>query len=168
VGGDGIHAIGTTVTALDCNLAAGAGGPPGFNCEAGLPGSPFEGFGATLIEVAEPHRSLVGPMHATDKAPLHLFVRGEPGDEVWVMLAQVPAFDPFQSPLGVGLVARPWLLPLAPMQTLDASGQGIVTYHFGDLATTGAGWVFHLQALVVPQGGSAVLSGAVQVLVEDT
>lgn len=154
-------------TALDAEIAGGAGGPPlaGSSC---LPGE--DGLdrltlgGSTFTALAGPAREyeLSSPVRENTLAQVTL--RGQPGDRVWIQYATLPAPGQTLGPVdGELLTATP--RQTVALGTLPASGTLLLQVPVPPLPAASEGAVFYTQALFRGAGGGRFVAGPPAALV---
>ena len=166
-GGPGLVATDGQVQRIESSIE---GGPHGiFNtCGHGTDGPDTVLQNALLTDHAGLARSLAGPRAVDDASTLTVSVAGAPGDQVWILRGRAPAFQPTGGPLGVVLVPKPWVLPLAPMGVIPSAGTLDIDLWTADLVGPMPSVMLYAQALVVGAGGEVRLSGPLHVLVRNT
>ena len=166
-GGAGLRAVNTNVKLLDASLLGGPKGGWG-SCGLGNDGLPLVSQNANVTTLSAASRSIESTHAIYDKSRLDVHLSGQPGDQVWILRTWSPHFLPGAGPLGVAIAAKPWLLPVAPMGSVPASGLLDLSLWTGDLSGPQLARMQFLQALCVGTGGEIVLSGPLSVMVVNT
>lgn len=163
-GGNGVWAsAGTEVALQSCTLIKGLGG----NSFCGNPGSgglQFTG-GGTLEIVPPPARTLRATSFVADDELVGIEVRGQPGDAVWLVWSDRPAWIELASIANAWLVPFPHPLTQAPQGVIPAGGVLSLSVPAGDVSIPLRRRM--LQAMVRSSQGATFLTGVRHIAVVD-
>lgn len=161
VGGDGLDIVAAPAHALESTFTGGPGGLGGAN---GIDGQPVAGL---LNLLPGTSRSLSCQNPIRDRQLLPLTMRGEPGEDVYLMVSRNAAFGFDTTQAGVQLVAQPSILSIH-LGTVPASGTLTAQLLVRDAAAgPQRGSVYYFQCAFVNASGSSRLSNPVDLIVLD-
>ena len=170
-GGHGLAAFGATLVTLDTQASGGSGGPGGLSWTgvnpAGQDGEPVElGGGATHSALPGTAPTLEVPRLVEDTSALQLDYAGDPGDAVFLVVADLAGFRFVPSWYAPLLIRAPFVVDRDLVGAIGAGGTLAVGYPLPDLPA-GEFRVWYLQSALIAPGPSVRLTPVVPVVVHD-
>lgn len=155
-GGSGLVLGGASSTAINCSIQGGlnelATCWPGGNAPAVV--------GCCLQTPLGTGRTVTASAVAGDRRRLAVEIRGLPGDLVWLLASDAPAFEAAPSLSGTWLIERPTWLPAAPLGVVPGSGLLATEIELPTIAPGSVVQEFYLQVLARSTQGQLVLGSS--------